>query len=294
MAEATESAGTPDGRDMGRATPEAMRESARVTAASTKQRAKERRLAERGDRILDALAALMTRWGYAKTTVDDIAREAGVAKGTVYLHWPTKEAMLLALIDREARQWNAIIAERMADDPHGGTISNMYRHALALCVENPVLRAIFTLDNGVLGEWTRLPESRERAYQTTVARHALITALRDAGLMRTDMSVEVQAYLLAALSYGILAVDEYIPAEFVPPLTDVVDAFAVLVRRGLETESADGDDARGRGAAAIADLMNSVEAMRSAPGQAPRGSDPAATGADDQGAARPGSKEYTT
>src|SRR5215469_10283501 len=60
------------------------------SAARTRTRAKEKRLADRGDRILDALATLIARWGYGKTTVDDIAREAGVAKGTVYLHWPSK------------------------------------------------------------------------------------------------------------------------------------------------------------------------------------------------------------
>src|SRR5579864_9751738 len=90
--------------------------------------AKEQRLAERGDRILDALATLIARWGYGKTTVDDVAREAGVAKGTVYLHWPNKGAMLHALLEREDRQWNAIVMARMATDPRGGTLSNTYRH----------------------------------------------------------------------------------------------------------------------------------------------------------------------
>src|SRR5439155_18055211 len=98
-----------------------------LSATGRRERAKEKRLAERGDRILDALAALIARWGYGKTTVDDIAREAGVAKGTVYLHWPTKGAMLHALIEREEHQWNAIVAARMAADPLGGTLSSTYR-----------------------------------------------------------------------------------------------------------------------------------------------------------------------
>lgn len=56
---------------------------------------------ERAHRILDAAAALILRWGYNKTTVDDIAREAGVAKGTIYLHWKMKEDLFGALIQRE-------------------------------------------------------------------------------------------------------------------------------------------------------------------------------------------------
>src|SRR5260370_16386692 len=44
---------------------------------------------ERAERILDAAAELIQRWGYKKTAVDDIARLAGVAKGTIYPPWKT-------------------------------------------------------------------------------------------------------------------------------------------------------------------------------------------------------------
>ncbi len=53
---------------------------------------------ERADRILDAAAELILRWGYRKTTIDDIAKQAGVAKGTIYLHWKTREDLFMALI----------------------------------------------------------------------------------------------------------------------------------------------------------------------------------------------------
>ena len=52
------------------------------------------------DRILDATERLLARFGYDKTTVDDMAREAGVSKRTIYLHFPGKEAVALASIDR--------------------------------------------------------------------------------------------------------------------------------------------------------------------------------------------------
>lgn len=50
--------------------------------------------------ILDAMDALMARYGYRKTTVDDIAREAGISKRTVYLHFSSKEEIGLSSIDR--------------------------------------------------------------------------------------------------------------------------------------------------------------------------------------------------
>ncbi len=50
--------------------------------------------------ILDATDHLLGRLGYQKTTIDDLAREAGVARRTVYLHFPSKEEIFLCSIDR--------------------------------------------------------------------------------------------------------------------------------------------------------------------------------------------------
>lgn len=52
------------------------------------------------DLILDATGTLLARFGYAKMTMDDLAREVGVAKGTLYLHFPSKKEVVLSRIDR--------------------------------------------------------------------------------------------------------------------------------------------------------------------------------------------------
>ena len=57
---------------------------------------------ERADRILDAASKLIVHYGYDKTTVSDIAREAGVSKGAIYLHWASKDDLFEALIFRES------------------------------------------------------------------------------------------------------------------------------------------------------------------------------------------------
>jgi AcrR family transcriptional regulator len=43
---------------------------------------------------------LLARFGYQKTTVDDLAAEAGIGKGTVYLYFASKEQVALSCIDR--------------------------------------------------------------------------------------------------------------------------------------------------------------------------------------------------
>lgn len=52
------------------------------------------------DLILDAAGTLLGRFGYHKTTMDDLAREAGVARRTLYLHFKSKDEIFLERIDR--------------------------------------------------------------------------------------------------------------------------------------------------------------------------------------------------
>lgn len=50
--------------------------------------------------ILDAVEALLGKVGYAKLTMEDIAREASVSRRTVYCHFPNKQDVVLCSIDR--------------------------------------------------------------------------------------------------------------------------------------------------------------------------------------------------
>ena len=59
----------------------------------TQQRAEETR-----GRILDAAVRKFAMTGYEATSVDDICAEAGVSKGAFYHHFPTKQAIFLALM----------------------------------------------------------------------------------------------------------------------------------------------------------------------------------------------------
>lgn len=50
--------------------------------------------------ILDATDRLLARYGYKKMTIDDLARETGIGKGSVYLHFSSKQDIALSHIDR--------------------------------------------------------------------------------------------------------------------------------------------------------------------------------------------------
>lgn len=54
--------------------------------------------------ILDATDSLLSRYGYKKMTIDDLAREVGIGKGSVYLHFTSKEEIVLSHVDRIIEQ----------------------------------------------------------------------------------------------------------------------------------------------------------------------------------------------
>ena len=68
----------------------------------------------RREEIMDAAERLFLAHGVASTTIDDVAAGAGGAKGTVYLHFNSRQALLLALGDRFAEQHLAVIKAAIA------------------------------------------------------------------------------------------------------------------------------------------------------------------------------------
>jgi AcrR family transcriptional regulator len=68
-----------------------------------------------GERIVEAALRCLGRWGLAKTTLDDIAREAGCGRATVYRLFPGgRDALFAAVLQRESGRLFDRIAERAA------------------------------------------------------------------------------------------------------------------------------------------------------------------------------------
>jgi AcrR family transcriptional regulator len=69
---------------------------------------------DRQIRILDAAAACIARVGLAKTTLDDVAKEAGCARATVYRSFSSKQQLLVALVARETETLRATLLDAAA------------------------------------------------------------------------------------------------------------------------------------------------------------------------------------
>ena len=72
---------------------------------------------QRHERILDAATRVFSAKGYHGTLVDEIASEADTSKGGVYFHFPTKQAIFLALLDRLADTLRERVESAVAGEP---------------------------------------------------------------------------------------------------------------------------------------------------------------------------------
>ena len=68
------------------------------------------------DAILDSTDRLLARFGYRKMTVEDIATEVGIGKGTIYLHFTSKEEIVLSHVDRIVDRLKERLREIAASD----------------------------------------------------------------------------------------------------------------------------------------------------------------------------------
>ncbi|MFL5805161.1 MAG: TetR/AcrR family transcriptional regulator [Roseiflexaceae bacterium] len=190
---------------------------------------------ERAQRILDAAAALILRWGYNKTTVDDIARQAGVAKGTIYLHWKTREALFKALMQREKLALTMDVKQRVTADPAGATLRGLLKHSALALMQRPLLKAVLLHDMEVIGKLAH-SEHRSTAYIERLAGFTTyLELLRDHDLVRTDLSLRAQVYMASAIFMGFFLVAPLMPGEFTLSDEELADLLAETVHCTLES-----------------------------------------------------------
>jgi AcrR family transcriptional regulator len=87
----------------------------------------------RREAILNAACEEFLLKGYAATRVEDVAKRAGVAKGTIYLNFPDKQALFEAMVRSALRPQRENI-EAMAEAPHAsahGFFKNVFPKAIA-------------------------------------------------------------------------------------------------------------------------------------------------------------------
>jgi AcrR family transcriptional regulator len=133
---------------------------------SLSRRRKDTRPAE----LLDAALAVFAEKGFAAARMEDIAARAGAAKGTLYLYFPSKEAVFEALV-RTLIVPNLDRAEALAAG-HSGAVAPLVRQLVSLLGVLARDERIVVIPRLLIGELFRFPELA-RFYKSAVVDRGL-------------------------------------------------------------------------------------------------------------------------
>lgn len=192
------------------------------------------------ERVLDAAKDLIAHYGYDKTTMNDIARKAGVAKSTIYLRWKKKDDLFDALLMREGRVLFEDWFARVEVDPNGGQFPVFYRYGLEVLFENDFLLGIYRQDRRVLGGLIK----RVGVSNLYLNRQNMLTGffktLQTAGVVHSHIDAHTLAYLLNSIQYGLIEMGSIIPEEHSPDVNGSLKMVADMIEHFVTPQ--DGGD----------------------------------------------------
>lgn len=166
-----------------------------------------------GARILEAAVSVFSRYGFRRASVDDVAREAAVAKGTIYLYHESKESLFRAV--------GQAVADRLLD----GAATARAAEGTAAERLRLVLEAKFLYLYDIV---TRSPH----AVELLDSKGRLLADVFEAA------DRKYQAHVAAVLAEGVTSGELDLTRAGLSPAAAA--AFLVRVGHGLETPDAEG------------------------------------------------------
>jgi len=209
-------------------------------------------------------ADLLLRHGYRRVTIDDVAAGAKIGKGTVYLHWKTREQLFSAVFEREVLRAIDELRQALRQDPQVCLLHRFARTYFLAIVNRPLLRGFLLADPDLLG---RLATSRDtiRDDRHIAMSRAFLELLAEHGLLRDDMDANQIRYAYQATFEGFLQQEAAAPAD---GLDQRADLLAQTVRRAFESDrTAPAVELRSVAASVITLLTDLIDADRAESGR---------------------------
>ncbi len=147
------------------------------------------------ERILESARQVFSAYGI-DAQIDDVARDAGVGVGTVYRHFPTKEALMVELVRQKFRLFAATAREALQRDGEPFAVfADMLRRNGDLCARDAAMQHALT---GV-GEhiWAQAQAEQDELIALS---GELIARAQRAGTMRPDVRAPDIAMLMCGVS----------------------------------------------------------------------------------------------
>ena len=175
--------------------------------ASQSRRSNQDRREHSIEQVLAAALALFVTRGYGATSIDDIARRAGLTKGAVYFYFKGKSALLLELLSQSTALYVGIFEQmRESGAPAGGQLEMFVEWAAGVGVENNELLLLpILMSLEFYGQDQAVAESLERLYDQYHDEMERVVKLGQAqGEFDESLAPREEAAVLVAFTDGML------------------------------------------------------------------------------------------
>lgn len=138
--------------------------------------------------ILEMAARHFAEKGYAGTSVSDVINDAGVTKGGFYFHFPSKEALGLAVVRYKQEQWaGRVLAATMRHSSARDQLGAMVQALIDLYEQDPSAKAIGRLCIEMSADPELRPELAPQFTTWIDMTAALFAKAQQEGHFRTDL-----------------------------------------------------------------------------------------------------------
>ena len=165
---------------------------------------REARRQDRRDVILTVAQGYFLDHGYAGTTMSGIAAALGGSKGTLWNHFPSKEDLFAAVLDRVARAYRARLSQIL--DPDGDLAPTLMRACRSL-IEKVTSAESIALHRLIIAEGRRFPELSHIFFDlapqnTRILLAGFLGGAMDRGLLRRGDTMDAARALMALSMAG--------------------------------------------------------------------------------------------
>jgi TetR/AcrR family fatty acid metabolism transcriptional regulator len=186
---------------------------------------------DKPQQIIEAAIRVFARSGYYSSRVSDIAREAGIASGTIYLYFRTKEEILVTLFREKMAQFVAHLRREIADEPDPvARIRRLVRLHFTVLEQNPALAEVVQVELRQGHKFFRGASAHEVSAYFDLIRSVLEDGVA-AGRFHPDLPVKVATKVLFGAMDQVAT--SWVLGKRAYRLVDAADAVATIILRGV-------------------------------------------------------------
>jgi AcrR family transcriptional regulator len=188
-------------------------------------------------RLIAAAEAQFRRFGYRRTTIDDITADARTGKGSLYLHFESKRAVYMAVVEASLERF-VENASRLLDasEPVPARLRALVELTIAHYGEDELLSAsLFGRAGLVDGEVAQMAADVQRTRIRSLLRELLSIGQRE-GSVRADVEVEAAAAVLFEIGWAVVRTaldgESQVPLDRALTTLNQIVGLGLLPRRG--------------------------------------------------------------